>query len=174
MKVVPSDTDLRNYSSVLYDLFGQDTGIRPDRIRTACCYVIDSSDFDVDFLLQIVAPAGSEIELRSQSIPGYPYPQHIAELCLQFESYRQSSFREYTERISYVLWSLGALYRCIKPFNVSNAIVGHLIENDARQRYGLPWRLMPLSPEKFRLYKNEVFSKHYAELIVPANSKTGA
>ena len=172
--MVPSMSERRSYANMLYDLFGQETGIGPDKIADLCDYVVESNSADVNVMAMLLESDDCPILLRTETYPGYPYPEHIVELCRQFEIYRETVMVGRTERVEEVLWTLGALFRSIKPFNRGSAIIGHLVENGARQKLKMRWRLKPLDQRHFRTYHQTVFCRHYGAYVVPIADGAGA
>ncbi len=162
---VPSEKTLLTYANDLYDLFGQDKDIVPDHIFDLCLYVSSTPMPDIDFMRRVLEGGACMILLRSKILPRYPHPRHLPILCRQYELYRQSIFTAKFNDVEYYFWTLGALFRSIKPFDRGNAIIGHLIENHARQRHNLPWRLWPLDQRAFKYYHEEAFCKNYGSTL---------
>ncbi|MFM2424299.1 MAG: hypothetical protein RLZZ70_690 [Candidatus Parcubacteria bacterium] len=160
-KIVLSATVIRDYAALLTEHFCQDSGICVEQVTDLCDYVVASKSVDLDVMRFFLESADNPILLRTQALISYPLPEYIPRLCIQFEMYRQAVLVGRFNHIDETLWTLGALFRSIKPFSRGNAIIGHLIENAARQYYKLPWRLVPLDRRHFEQYHRDVFCRHF-------------
>ena len=165
MRCVPSKTQIRDYSAELAVLFGDGPHIAISRIADMCDYVVQAERPNIVTMCRLFEDAECPILYRTAVQPLYPLPEFLPTLCRQFDVYWQSVLVGRFNHVDEVLWTLGALFRSIKPFNYGNAIIGHLIENSARKRYNLPWRLRPLDRRDFVTYHESVFCRHYGAVL---------
>jgi hypothetical protein len=164
MNIVPTKTEIRNYAIHLFDLFGQEANFHPDHIAGLCDYVAESADIRIEIMVKLLA-SENPIFWRHKVHLHYPHPKYLVACMRQFEVYHKTVMTGKFNHVEVVFWTLGALFRSIKPFDRGNAIIGHLIENHARQRHNLRWRFKPLNPDIFHRYHQTVFCRHYKELL---------
>ena len=131
MRCVPSKTQIRDYSEELALLFGDGPHIAISRIADMCDYVVQAERPNIVTMCRLFEDAECPILYRTAVQPLYPLPEFLPTLCRQFDVYWQSVLVGRFNHVDEVLWTLGALFRSIKPFNYGNAIIGHLMTAQA-------------------------------------------
>ena len=165
MSKVPSVLQRYQYASALYAHFGMEQNIDPVRIADTCDYFATATLPDLNCVPFLLASEEHPIFIRREKLIGYPHPKYLIQLCESCIEQLAEFERRYHAKPARKAWLLGAYFRSVKPFNRGNAIIGHLIENWARQQNDLSWRLSPATRDEFRKFHLETFVKNNPSVI---------